>query len=152
MATYTLTQRPTGYPHSQMENIAAAKVKSVVFSGADAAAVKGSALAVNDVLELLTIPAGSFVISVTHKVTTVEGATCTYSIGDGAGTAGYVSGANGNTTTDASSFNATTTPTFGVGKYYSAADTIDLLLASGTAANVVIKIAVAYIPTTPLAV
>lgn len=151
MATYTNTSRSDKYPHSQMVAPTPFKTVSAVFDGAAAALVKGSALAINDVVELISIPAGAFVLAVTHVVTTVEGGTCTYSIGDGATTAGYVSAANGNTATNASSFNATTTPTFGVGKYYAAADTVDVLLASGTAAAVKIAISVTYALTAPLA-
>lgn len=161
MATYNLTQRgvvsgapvyPDTYPHSQMVNDTPVKTVSAVFNGADATVKKGSALATSDVFELLNIPAGAFVLTVTHVVTTAEGGTSTYHIGDGADVDGYVVSGNSNTTTNASSFNATTTPAFGVGKYYAAADTIDLVLATGTAAAAVVKISATYIQTAPLAV
>lgn len=136
------------YPHSQQGVESPVRVKSVRFSGPDATVVKGAAIAVSDAFPLITIPAGAFVLSVTHKVVTAEGGTFTYSIGDTTTAAGFVSGANGNTTTNASSFNATTTPTYGVGKYYAAANTIDLTVASGTAATAVVDISVIYIDTT----
>ena len=149
MATYNLTQWTEKHPHHQQHTKYGAVVVSATFNGVDATKKKGSALAVNDVFELLTIPAGAFVHTVTHQVTTVEGSTCTYAIGDGTATAGYVAAVTGNAATNASSFNATTTPSLGVGKYYAAADTIDLLLASGTAANVVIKVSATYFLTAP---
>jgi len=159
MSTYTLTKTPTTvapfYPHAQVVNESPVKTRSAVFDGAKAAAFKGSAIATADVFELLTIPAGSFVLSVTHQVTTAEGGTCTFDIGDGTDDNGYVVAAtngNGNSTaTNSNSFNGTTTPAFGVGKYYSAADTIDLTLNTGTAAAVIVKISVTYVAVSPLA-
>lgn len=159
MSTYTLTKTPTTaapfYSHGHMVNDNPVKTVSAVFDGAKAALFKGSAVATADVFELLPIPAGSFVLTVSHQVTTAEGGTCTFDIGDGATAAGYVVAAtngNGNSTsTNSNSFNGTTTPTFGVGKYYSAADTIDLTLVSGTAAAVIVKISVTYVAVSPLA-
>lgn len=150
MTTYTLTARPDKYPHSQMVAQTPVRTVSAVFSGPDATTFKGSAIATTNVFELISIPAGAFVLSVAYKVTTVEGGTCTFGIGDGAGTSGYASAIDGNTSADAQSFNGTTTPTFGVGKYYAAADTVDLILSTGTAAAVVVKISVSYIQTAPL--
>lgn len=155
MATtpFVLVQRNDAlYPHSQRVNEAPIRTVSGIFDGAAVAAYKGSAVALNDVAQIISIPAGAFVLAVTHQVTTVEGGTCTYDIGDGATVAGYVVAAtsgNGNAATNLSSFNGTTTPTFGVGKYYPAADTIDVKLISGTAAAVVIKVSATYIQTTP---
>jgi hypothetical protein len=144
----------TLYPHSQEVNEGGGlKVVSAVFNGADATIVKGAAIATSDAFPLVSIPAGAFVLAVTHKVTTAEGATCTYSIGDTTTPAGYVAASAGlgnDTATNGSSFNATTTPTYGVGKYYAAANTVDLTLVSGTATKVVVKVSVAYIQTAPL--
>jgi hypothetical protein len=151
MATYTLTQRPAKYPHSQLVNLAPVKTVSAVFNGADATALKGSALATNDIFELVSIPAGAFVLSVAAKVTTVEGGTCTFDIGDGATADGYLDGVDGNTSANVQSFTADTTEAFGAGKLYTAADTIDLKLMTGTAAVLVVALSVTYIQTTPLA-
>lgn len=152
MATYTLTPSST-YNHQRFVNDTPMKLLSVVFDGAQAALVKGSAVATTDVYRLMPIPAGAFVLMVTHDVLTAEGGTCTYNVGDGTDPDGWVAGANGNSAaTRASSFNGTTTPTFGVGKYYSAADTLDIAIASGTAANVVIKLSVTYILTNQIAI
>ena len=156
MATFNLTQRSDFtapfYKHSQEVNETSCKTRSGIFAGADAAVFKGSAVGTGDIYQVCTIPANSFVLSVTWSVTTAEGATCTFNIGDTATAAGYVSAANGNSVASGSSFNGTTTPTYGVGKYYAAADTLNLALASGTAANAVIKVSVVYVETRPLAV
>lgn len=144
-----LTQRPALYPHSQIVNETPFKTISAEFNGANATLVKGSALAAADVFELINIPAGAFVLSVTHKVVTPEGATCTYHLGDGVDPDGFVASANGNAATFASSFNGTTTPAFGVGKFYAEADTLDLTLATGTAANVAVEVSVTFAMTAP---
>ncbi len=151
MATVNVTQRPAGYNHSQLVNDTPFKTVSAVFDGAEAAAVKGSAIATSDVIELINVPAGAFVLSVTHKVTTVEGGTCTYHIGDDADPDGFVASGNGNAATNASSFNGTTTPAFGVGKFYAAANTIDLTLATGTAAALVVEVSATFALTDPKA-
>ena len=159
MTTYTLTKTPTTvaplYPHGHVVAQSPVRTVSAVFDGAKATLFKGSAIATADIFELLPIPAGSFVLTVTHQVTTAEGGTCTFDIGDGTDDNGWVVAAtngNGNSTsTNSNSFNGTTTPAFGVGKYYSAADTIDLTLVSGTAALVIVKISATYIEVTPVA-
>ena len=154
MTAYALTRRPEGYTHNQHVLDGAARTVSVIFDGAQAALVKGSAMATTDAYELLTIPAGALVLNVAHKVTTVEGGTCTYDIGD-TDVNGYVVAAtsgNGNAATDLSSFNATATPAYGVGKYYAAADTIDISFPTGTSANVVIEVSATYLITNPVSV
>jgi hypothetical protein len=148
---YNLTQRPTGYPHSQFVNDYPVKTVSAIFNAADAATVKGSAIALNDVFQLISIPAGAFVLSVAAKVTTVEGGTCTFDIGDGATVDGYLDGVDGNTEANTQSFTADTTEAFGAGKLYTAADTIDLKLITGTATVLVVKLSATYIQTTPVA-
>jgi hypothetical protein len=151
MATYDLTQRPSSYPHSQMVNDTPLKTVSAVFNGTDMTTKKGSAIAVNDIFQLITIPAGAFVLTVAAKVTTVEGGKCTFDIGDGATVDGYLDGVDGNTSANTQSFTADTTEAFGAGKLYTAADTIDLKLITGTAAAVVVALSATYIMTTPLA-
>ena len=143
---FVLTSRVNpSYPHDAVNASASVVTVSAIYDGAAIAAYKGSAVATSDVAQLVSIPAGSLVLNVAYKVITAEGATCTFSIGDGADVDGYGAAVNGNTTTDSCSFNCTSSPAFGVGKYYSAADTIDVLLASGTAAAVVLALSVTYI-------
>lgn len=151
MATYNLTERPVNYPHSQMVNDTPVKTVSAVFNGTDMTTKKGSALAVSDVFRLISIPAGAFVLSVAAKVTTVEGGTCTFDIGDDATVDGYHDGIDGNTSANVQSFTADTTEAYGAGKLYTGADTIDLKLITGTAAALVVALSATYIMTTPLA-
>jgi len=159
---FNLTQRGFGintgattsdlYPHSAMVAQTPVRVASFRFKGADATAAKGAAVAVNDVFQLIKVPAGAFVLGVTSKVVTAEGGTCTFSIGDGSATAGFISAQNGNSVATAFSWDetpATLATTYGVGHFYGAADTIDLLVASGTAAAVVVDVSVTYIETMP---
>jgi hypothetical protein len=147
MATVDLRQRTAKYQVSTSENTRASTTRTHAFNGAMATKQKGSALAANDLFQLFDIPAGAFVETVTHKVKTLEGGTCTYSIGDVSDDNGFVDAANGNASTDASSFNGTTTPAFGVGKYYPTGGTLYLKLASGTAANLVVEVSASFILT-----
>jgi len=145
------------YPHSQQVNETGVKVRSAYFNAVDAIKVKtnnvstDSTIAANDVFQLLTIPAGSFVLGVTAQVTTVEGGACTFDIGDGATADGYHDGLDGNAATDVFSFDedGTKTEAFGNGKYYAAADTIDLKFMTGTCTVLSVKVSVAYIQLKP---
>jgi hypothetical protein len=78
-------------------------------------------LVATDVVELIKIPANSFVLKVMYKVITGD-ATQTLNIGDGSAVAGYVAAADvgtaGNSGVGAGSL--------ATGKFYAAADTIDL--------------------------
>jgi hypothetical protein len=139
----------TKYPHSAIVDDTPVKKVTIIFSGADATTTKGAAIAQNDVLPLINIPAGSFVLPVAAKVLTVEGGASTVDIGDGATADGYLDGLDINALTDTQSFTADTTEAFGAGKYYAAADTIDLKLMTGTAAAVVIAVSAVYIVLAP---
>lgn len=107
-------------------------------------------LAQNDIAQLIDVPANSFVHAVRWEVTTVEGAARNFALGDGADTDGYVATTTGNTLAEGCS--APPTLTEGApntitgltgGKYYAAADTIDLLaVTSGGLTAMVIDVAV----------
>ena len=144
----------TLYPHSQMVNDSPVKTVSAYFSGPDATIVKGAAIATNDVFQLISIPAGAFVIGVAVTLITAEGGVCTFDIGDDATVDGYHNGLDGNGAIGVFSFDTdgTMTEAFGNGKFYAAANTIDLKLITGTAATVEVKLSATYIQTTPLAV
>jgi hypothetical protein len=98
------------------------------------AAAGATALANGDVLEVLRIPAKSQVLAVGLDVTTAEGATCTVDVGDGTDPDGFLDGVNANTAAGYSSTSValvegapnTLSPAYGFGKYYAAADTIDV--------------------------
>jgi hypothetical protein len=97
----------------------------------------------NDVLQLFAIPAKTQVNKVQYDVTTAEGGTLTFDIGDGSDVDGFIDGANGNAVgsgvnTLALTEGAPNTVTgYSNGKYYSAADTIDLLVLNDADAAVV---------------
>lgn len=99
----------------------------------------------NDVLNVLAIKAGFYVLSVIMKVVTPEGATLTVDIGDGDDPDGYIDGANGNATagtevvSDLALTNGTpnTVTGYTAGKYYAADDTIDLIPKNNADAAVV---------------
>ena len=143
----------TLYPHSQIINESPVKTVSAVYSAKDALAAKGAALANNDVFKLIDIPAGALVLSVAHKVTTLSGAACTYTLGDSAAANNYVVVATGdaNTAVDTQSFDAVATlAANGVGKFYSTANYLAIKILSGaTLTPTVIKVSVTYIMTAP---
>jgi hypothetical protein len=86
---------------------------------------KQQPLAQNDVAKLLNIPEKTLVLRLHWEVSTVEGATKDFALGDGVTTDGYLTTTTANTL--ASGVSPATTVTYAEGKYYSAADTIDLL-------------------------
>ena len=87
-----------------------------------------------DVLQLFDIPARSFVQMVVWEVVTAEGGTFTFDIGDGSDVDGYIDGANGNSVAKGNMSLALTEAApntvtgYSNGKFYSAADTLDLLI------------------------
>lgn len=99
----------------------------------------------NDVSQMLSIAAGWLVRNVCIKVVTAEGATLTMNVGDGADVDGFLAGTNGNATGMSLSALALTEGTpntitgYMGGKFYSAADTIDIVwLNAATKAKVTI--------------
>lgn len=85
-----------------------------------------------DVFNLINVEAGDFVRQVLVEVQTVEGETLTVDVGDGTDADGFIDGTNGNA--------AGMTITSGAvgyvaGKLYTAADTIDLTVATAAGAN-----------------
>ena len=102
------------------------------------AAASATALTSGDVIEAIPLPAKSLVMAVGLDVTTAEGGTLTIDVGDGTDPDGFLDGVNANTAASYQSGNNLTltsgTPNavegtpyaYGLGKYYSAADTLDL--------------------------
>lgn len=98
-------------------------------------------LAQNDVIEILDIPAGTLITGVQWEVVTVEGAARNFAIGDGGDTDGFITTTSANTATSGCSALAgivlggagdpandpLVVTGYSAGKYYSAADTLDLL-------------------------
>lgn len=88
------------------------------------AAAGAAAIADNDILEVIPVPAKTLVLAVGLDVTTAEGGTCTIDVGDGATVDGYLDGVNANTV--ASYCSTLAAEAYDGGKYYAAADTIDV--------------------------
>ena len=97
-------------------------------------AAGAAALASGDVLEIMPIPAKTHVLSVGYDVTTAEGASATFDLGDGSDTDGYLNDVSLNSVASGVMALALTEGApntiagYSNGKYYSAADTIDLTL------------------------
>ncbi len=128
-STHDLTKWTPAHPYAQQECPGRAYLKSAVFDAAKCNVGAG------DTVELISIPANSFVAMVRYEVLTPEGATLTFDVGDGATPAGFVSNANGNSA-GAEGVSAPVALTEGTpntltgysgGKYYAAADTLDLV-------------------------
>lgn len=98
------------------------------------AAAGAAALASGDVVEIMPVPAKTLVLRVGYDVTTAEGATATFDLGDGSDTDGYLNDISLNSVASGAMALALTEGTpntvagYSNGKYYSAADTIDMLL------------------------
>ena len=90
----------------------------------------------NDIVQMLNIPAGTFVEAVAITVDTAEGGTLTIDVGDGDGAQVYLAGAEGNAAAtlfgDASTGTAAIAAT-AVQKYYTAADVLTLSIKSAAA-------------------
>jgi len=85
-----------------------------------------TALAAADILEVIKVPAQTLVTHVALEVTTAEGGTLTVDVGDGDNPDGYLDGVNANAT--AAYISVAGTDAFEQGKFYTAADTIDIVL------------------------
>ena len=99
-----------------------------------------TALTSADILEVIRVPANTLVTNVALNVTTAEGGTLTVDVGDGDNPDGYLDGVNGNAT--AAYLTVAGTDAFEAGKYYTAADTIDIVLNNAADAAVMTLTAV----------
>jgi hypothetical protein len=93
-----------------------------------------TALGAADILEVIKVPAQTLVTHVALEVTTAEGGTLTLDVGDGDNPDGYLDGVNGNAT--AAYISVAGTDAFEQGKYYTAADTIDVVTVNAADAAV----------------
>ena len=103
---------------------------------ADRVAASLTALAATDSLAILNVPAKTMVMCVGIDVTTADGTASTVDLGETGGDVdGWINGHNCNAVGSACSTNNTLVegtpnvfePALGNGKYYAAADTIDML-------------------------
>lgn len=99
-----------------------------------------TALTSADILEVIRVPANTLVTNVALNVTTAEGGTLTVDVGDGDNPDGYLDGVNANAT--AAYLTVAGTDAFEAGKYYTAADTIDIVLNNAADAAVMTLTAV----------
>jgi len=99
---------------------------------ADRLAAGQTAIGGGDVLEVMPIPAKTYVMQVGLDVTTAEGGTCTIDVGDASDPDGFLDGVNANTAASYATSLALAEGTpntivgYSNGKYYAAADTIDI--------------------------
>ena len=105
-------------------------------------AAGATALTSADVIEAIPLPAKSLVLRVGLDVTVAEGGTLTIDVGDGTDPDGFLDGVNANTVASYCSALALTEAApntvtgYSNGKYYSAADTIDVLIVNAADAAV----------------
>ncbi len=106
-------------------------------------AAGAAAIGAGDGVEAIRIPAKSLVMAVGVDVTTAEGGTLTLDVGDGSDADGWLDGVNANTVASYCSAAAlaegapNTFVGYGAGKYYAAADTIDVITVNAADAAVV---------------
>lgn len=136
MATYTTYSDGTTVTASGGSNAAGSPAVTVIENIFDAGRRN---LAAADVVEVISIPAKTRVLNVFYEVLTAD-ASQTLTIGDGDDTDGYIAGADVGTAGNAgcSALALTeaapnTVTGYSNGKFYSAADTIDLLVPTSKA-------------------
>jgi hypothetical protein len=137
MATYTDTLGYNKGSAAHNANTSAAYCTTVEMDFAAITAARlaagATALGAGDILQAIPVPAKTYVLKAGIDVTTAEGATQTFDLGDGDDADGYLDGVNGNTVAGYGSTYVLTEGTpnviigYGFGKYYNAADTIDLV-------------------------
>lgn len=148
MATYTdshgFNKGTAAYPYAGHTRVHFIEVElDFAAITADRAAASATALANGDILEVISLPAKTYVLGVGLDVTTAEGGTCTVDIGDGSDGDGYLDGVDANTVASYATGLALAEGTpntivgYSNGKYYSAADTIDLTMVNAMDAAVV---------------
>lgn len=151
MATYTdshgFNRGSASYPAKGYERMSFFEVlidlPDIVAARSEAGA---TALAANDVLQVIPLPAGSFVLEVGVDVTTAEGEAGTLDVGDGSDADGYHDGIDFNavahyTTALALTEAAPNTVTgYSNGKFYSSADTIDVKFLTATPTLAVFRV------------
>lgn len=148
MATYTDTlgfnRGSASYPETGIRSVTKVSV-TLDFAAITAArlAAGATALGAGDIIEVLPLPAKTMVLAAGVDVTTAEGAALTLDLGDGADPNGYLVGVDANAVASyANSLTLTegapnTVTGYGSGKYYAAADTIDLVTVAAADAAVV---------------
>lgn len=91
-----------------------------------------TAASLGDVLQLITLPQGAVVDNAKAYIVTAAGKTATMSLGDGTTPNGWDASVNLNATAGTMTRTLEATDTYGVGKLYTATDTIDAVITAGT--------------------
>jgi hypothetical protein len=129
MATYTTYTDNSVIASSSGGNYAGTPMQTVLTGVFDASKRN---LAAADVAEVVNIPAGTHVQQVFVEVLVVDDATHVFNVGDGTDPNGYVTGAAADALATVQGGGAYVDATAaGVGKFYAAADTIDIEAATG---------------------
>jgi hypothetical protein len=137
MATYTegtgFNKGTAAIPNNGLNKLSMIEVTlNWATIAADRAAAGQTAIGANDILEVMPIPAKTYVMQVGLDVTTAEGGTCTVDVGDATDPDGFLDGVNANTAASYATALAlaeaspNTVVGYSNGKYYAAADTIDI--------------------------
>jgi hypothetical protein len=144
MATYTDSVSPRSFG---LEKV---RVLEATLDFADIAAYRSAngltALAANDIYQVFNINAKALVLRVGMDVTVAEGATATLAVGDGDDDDGFLTASSINSVTSYASALALTEGTpntitgYSGGKYYSAADTIDIKLGHNSIDAAVVRV------------
>lgn len=134
MPTYNYTRGGAGFPARFAGRSA---VVERYFDMAEIAAQRSAAglaaIGAADVLEAIDVPANTFVLAAGINVLKAEGAAATADLGDGAGAANYLSNVDLNVVAASASLVVTAySVAVGGGKYYAAADTIDVVIDSAS--------------------
>ena len=117
----TVTTFVTGQPTIDQDHIRLQKVDNYLdFSANNATAT--------DIVQALNIPANAVVVDVKLRVVTAEGGTATVDIGDTVDPNGYDDSVNINATAGTITASIKGTDAYAVGRYYSTAGTIDLII------------------------
>ncbi len=133
MATVNRTDGNTSFPHLGLDR------RHVISKRIDLSATNSVA---SDTLQCINIPAKTFVEQVLVEVITAEGGTLTATVGDGTDPNGWDASVDLNAAvgTVTSGLNGTDAYMANPGKYYSAADTIDLVMSANAGDTAVFAI------------
>ena len=94
-----------------------------------------------DVVEALKIPADCLITDVHVIVKTAEGGTLTFDVGDGADPNGFDDAVDGNATAGSVTSSIKGTDAYGIGRAYTANDTIDLTMDNAADAASIVVVA-----------
>jgi hypothetical protein len=88
---------------------------------------KATPAASSAVVPVLDVPAGTFVLRAGYTLVTAEGGTAAGTLGDGADPDGFIAAVDLNAAAGTKIISAGATVGFALGKFYTTADTIDLV-------------------------